>query len=224
VSPHVLVDPRELTITVPRVGRAIQTTRIPEQVVPVEESNQPLVVITGLSTLPMYHDQGLPFSVDVMHVRAEVHERLCRASTSLPTGFEMIVLDGWRSRSLQRYIYERAYASRPFDPGYVSDPESRELIPPHLTGGAVDVTLAWHGTPLKLGTDFDAFSPESWADAFEMRPAGDVTRELRRLLTGALADQGFVPYPMEWWHFSFGDQIWAANARVTAAIYGEASP
>lgn len=32
--------------------------------------------------------------------------------------------------------------------------------------------------------------------------------------------EGFVNYPGEWWHFSYGDQLWAAYKNKKYAIYG----
>ena len=41
-----------------------------------------------------------------------------------------------------------------------------------------------------------------------------VIRRLRRLLASALLAQGFVSYSYEWWHWSFGDDVWGvANGR-----------
>ena len=62
-------------------------------------------------------------------------------------------------------------------------PPSRSHLapPPHLTGGAVDLTLGdGDGRPLDLGTDFDAFVPEAGARALEGIPGQ--ARDLRRTL------------------------------------------
>jgi len=31
---------------------------------------------------------------------------------------------------------------------------------------------------------------------------------------------GFVNYPTEWWHWSYGDRYWAYATHRSAAIYG----
>ena len=33
---------------------------------------------------------------------------------------------------------------------------------------------------------------------------------------------GFVQHPNEWWHFSFGDQLWSWFSKQCDAIYGSA--
>jgi D-alanyl-D-alanine dipeptidase len=35
-----------------------------------------------------------------------------------------------------------------------------------------------------------------------------------------MTDAGFANYPNEWWHFSWGDQMWAKMAGERAAHYG----
>ena len=104
---------------------------------------------------------------------------------------------------------------------YVTPP-SRSLVapPPHLTGGAVDLTLGdGDGRPLDLGTDFDAFVEEAGSRALEDVPGA--ARDLRRELFWSMHDQGFTAYHEEWWHFDHGDQFWGL-ATGRAAIYGAA--
>ncbi|WP_271255300.1 M15 family metallopeptidase [Pseudanabaena sp. Chao 1811] len=35
-----------------------------------------------------------------------------------------------------------------------------------------------------------------------------------------MTHSGFVRHPHEWWHFSYGDQIWAWICNEKLAIYG----
>jgi len=43
----------------------------------------------------------------------------------------------------------------------------------------------------------------------------------RRLLCHAMTEEGFAPNPTEWWHYSYGDQMWAALTKNSEAFYGE---
>jgi D-alanyl-D-alanine dipeptidase len=38
-----------------------------------------------------------------------------------------------------------------------------------------------------------------------------------------MESQGFAQHPNEWWHFSYGDQLWAWQRSQSEAIYGRAS-
>ena len=71
------------------------------------------------------------------------------------------------------------------------------------------------------GNVLDAFVPEAGALALEGRPG--ITRDLRRLLFWAMADQGFTAYVEEWWHFDFGNQFWG-SITGHPAIYGPICP
>ena len=95
--------------------------------------------------------------------------------------------------------------------------------PPHLTGGAVDLTLGdGDGRPLDLGTDFDAFVPEAGARALEDLDVP--ARGLRRLLFWTMAAEGFTAYVEEWWHFDLGDQFWGLVRGHPARYAGADGP
>lgn len=150
--------------------------------------------------VPVYHLAALT-SDSVVRVRQGVLDRLHLAASHLPERFSLVVLDGWRPHSLQQLLFERAYgpaAPTTLPPGFVTDPA--QSSPPHLTGAAVDVTLAFDTVPLGLGTGFDEFSTAAHLTAFDAVP-GPV-RTLRQMLTGVLSDAGFSPLWCEWWHFT----------------------
>jgi D-alanyl-D-alanine dipeptidase len=129
-----------------------------------------------------------------------VVERLRRASGQLPVDFELVAIDGHRRRPFQEELltYYQAQAQGSVQ-GFVADPESKTLIPPHTTGGAVDLTLSWRGAVRGLGTDFDSFLPESAPAALENCAAGSA-RDLRRLLASVLLAEDMAVNDYEWWH------------------------
>ncbi len=190
--------------------------------VPVKENDDPLVPVTGtMKTHPVYSWLGFQHSPSAMQLRAGVLERLGRASRRLPADFEIVVIDAHRTRAFQAELlgYYLAAASTPLT-DFISDPWSDAPVPPHTTGGAVDLTLGWRGAVLGLGTDFDAFLPDSAAAALEDED-GSTGRDLRRMLAGVLHAEGMTVIGSEWWHWSYGDQHWAARTGAPAAIYGE---
>jgi len=204
----------------------------------LEPRDEPLVPVAGIGPRvhddPRYHRDGLPGAMRRGWVRADVAARLGRAAASLPDGMTLVVWDGYRPFETQQSLFtgylDELILTHPDWPAdalehaaarYVTPPSrSRVAPPPHLTGGAVDVTLGdAGGAPLDLGTDFDAFVPEAAARALEDRP-GPV-RDRRRILFWAMAEQGFAAYAEEWWHFDRGDQFWALAAGAVA-YYGPA--
>lgn len=189
----------------------------------VIDNGEPLVRLSeGFRLEPVYRWLGFKGASSVPRVRAGVLERLQRASSSLPTDFQLAIIDGHRTRAFQAELmdYYKQRSDEPVD-AFVSDPYSTTVIPPHTTGGAVDLSLAWRGAVLGLGTDFDAFAPEAAPAWFESHSGHETVRNLRRLLASVLTAEDMVPIDSEWWHWSYGDQWWAVQTGAPAAVYGE---
>jgi zinc D-Ala-D-Ala dipeptidase len=191
---------------------------------PKQYTNDPLVPVSGVATNHIYSRLGFKYVPPVVLARREVLRRLLKAQRRLPHDFTIVVLDGWRSRMFQRELFEHYRALATDCTGYVADPDSAAGTPPHVTGGAFDITLAWRAEALGLGTDYDEFSPLAAPQAFEDDDSHPVVRDLRRMLSNALAAEGFVCDPLEWWHWSFGDAYWATRNSADEAMFGEIEP
>ena len=86
----------------------------------------------------------------------------------------------------------------------------------HQAGAALDITLATADRkPLDMGTNMQAFTPLT-PTALDVP---DTARQNRDLLVDTLAAQGLINYPDEWWHFSYGDRLWAEVTGHTQAFY-----
>jgi len=100
--------------------------------------------------------------------------------------------------------------------------------PPHSTGAAIDVTFADEtGLPVDMGSPIDEVSPRSYPDYFAngTDEAEKRYHQRRTLLRQVMTEAGFIQHPNEWWHFSFGDQMWAwrmqqAGRERVIAQYG----
>jgi D-alanyl-D-alanine dipeptidase len=195
-------------ITAAPIGQLVEPDPQPRVLAPRHE---PLVEVRHrrIRPVPVYAHVGWPHACEQLLVRSSVAERLAVAAEALPNRFGLVVLDAWRPLELQQAIFDAAYSDPALPPGFVSEPSSDPATPPpHLSGGTVDVSLTFDGRSLRLGTDFDAFTDDARADAFEHRP-GPV-RDLRRLLVQSMRAAGFVVIDCEWWHFEFGTRRWAA--------------
>jgi zinc D-Ala-D-Ala dipeptidase len=173
-------------------------------------------------------DDGLGGSV---LVREGVAERLAPARRMLAAEGTLVVHEGFRRLERQRHLFSAYLAElRQLHPHAVEE-ELRTLcsrfvapvdVAPHVAGAAIDVSLIGHdGTPIDLGTAIDA-SPESSRGAcyFAASGIGDEARRSRDVLAEALCASGFVNYPTEWWHWSYGDRFWAYVVGSPVAIYG----
>jgi D-alanyl-D-alanine dipeptidase len=102
---------------------------------------------------------------------------------------------------------------------------------PHATGAAVDLTLRWrHGEPLWMGSIFDDAAEIAHRDRFEFVGrsilcfSDEEARANRRLLHWVMTEEGFAGHPEEWWHFSWGDQLWSALTGAGPAFYSLIEP
>ncbi len=197
---------------------------------PIDDGGEPLVELAvddRLQLLNLYRADGWPGTSDRVLLRAGVADRLADAAASLPDGFGLAVFDGWRSPATVRALHDHFYGpGSTLEPGFLADPDDPDVVPPHGTGGAVDVTLTWDGRALALGTCFDDFTPRAHLRSLEVGTddLDGASRVLRRLLHRHLGAAGFVGLREEWWHVSYGDQRWAAATGAPAAIYGLALP
>ncbi|MEX0587663.1 MAG: M15 family metallopeptidase [Cyanobium sp.] len=192
-----------------------------------------------------YGPEGQPF-----RLRQGVVDRLLLAQQALQAdqaSLRLAIFDAWRPLAVQRFMVRHALESECVRLGVEPDLDSvqRDQIvkevgrfwappsedpatpPPHSTGAAVDLTLADHtGALLAMGGDIDAIGavsePEFHATAALVDPAGNAARwhRHRRLLAMVMTGAGFVQHPNEWWHFSWGDQLWAWRSGSAEAVYG----
>lgn len=152
-------------------------------------------------------------------VRETVAKMLKEASGYLPEGYTLVIEDGYREKRIQEIFFKqelrrqrKKHPSWPYKKikeeasKYVADPDS---YAPHLTGGAVDVTIHRKGKEL-YGLH------ERWLDK---KIVPEEARKNRAWLAEIMEDVGFVGYPLEWWHWTYGDQNWAANKKKKYAIY-----
>lgn len=88
----------------------------------------------------------------------------------------------------------------------------------HQTGGAIDLTICTaNGEALDMGTAYLEFNTSTPTNSSLLSTK---QKENRALLVSVMKDAGFVNYPLEWWHYSYGDKMWAAYSNASTAIYG----
>jgi D-alanyl-D-alanine dipeptidase len=174
--------------------------------VPVHECGEPLVALEQEGRVflrPAYLELGYASASQVVHLRATAAWGLHLAASNLPSGFSLVVWDGWRPVELQAELYAQYRAEIAAETGltgdaletatqkFVSLPSTDPAKPsPHLTGGAVDLTLGDRlGRPLEMGGDFDELSARTapgFYEAAQDDTAEAVYRDRRRLLRGQM--------------------------------------
>ena len=209
--------------------------------IPIEECQEPLIDIKDRTEL----QYGPPPENELTtkcytKMRETVFEKLCRAQADLPKKWHLRLYEGFRSLQVQQMLFEQEFkrvsaqfpnanyetrfreTTRLVSP--VTNLDGSKNIPPHNTGAAVDVEIImedgqlvdmgmtakdWYDLPAELCmSDCDLISNNAQVN--------------RKLLRDIMEAHGFVNYPTEWWHFSYGDRYWAYHRGMKKAIYGPA--
>ena len=191
-------------------------------------------------------------ATDSLLLRQSVADKLLRVNARAgEAGLELYLFDAWRPRAVQAYFHdvwmpqelkrrgsplEGAALTAEVERYWAAPSGDADSPAPHATGGAVDLTLRWKemgrgrgGEQLWMGSMFDDVTALAHRDRFEnLSPdsfsfSDEEAQANRRLLHGLMTAEGFAGHPDEWWHFSWGDQLWAALTGAPAAHYGLAA-
>src|SRR5262245_1743372 len=219
-APHAAAPPETYGETIHAVNR-----------VPIRDNGEPLVDPRDLhSRITVATSHPWAKFPRTSWVRETVGQMLAVAQARLPDGYRIQVIEGYRRLEVQRSLFLGASEHlRRRHPDW-SQEHLREAAnawvaapdiaapPPHVTGGAVDLTL--------VGPDgkwVDMTGPAGWTEltaptASEAVP--ETARVHRELLCSALWEAGLTNYPGEWWHWSYGEPGWAVRTSHPFALYG----
>lgn len=165
-------------------------------------------------------------------IRKEVLFKIYRVADKLPAGVNLKIYNTFRSRIKMNEAFETVISQITAEDPSIGRHEAMQLakykttdpkgsIGGHETGGAVDVAFCDdNGVDFDFGTKFHEFNDATFTRNSHLTKE---QRKNRRKLVKAMKKQGFVNFPAEWWHFSYGDRMWAAyKGKRNGGIYGSA--
>jgi len=201
-----------------------------EPLVPIPEGefileNPPAYVKLGAD----YHGKS-PY-----YLREEVLKRLLRSKqklVQLKPSWQIKIFDAYRPLSVQHFMVDYTFNSICVDRGLEPScltlwqkasiydevytiwamPSDNPLTPPpHSTGSAIDLTLCENGKEIDMGGEIDELSPRSNPDYYKNSTdeKEQIFHHNREILLEIMTYSGFRRHQGEWWHFSYGDQMWA---------------
>jgi len=196
-----------------------------------------------------YYVLGAPYrdKTSIWKLREEVVKRLVKVNDYLisKSNFYLLIYDSWRPLEVQEFMFKRAFlleckksdidASFKNIKSYPSILKKVEKFwaypsyeswcpPPHSTGGALDVCLSdKNGNLVEMGSKVDQMDESSKPYFYENIKNEDaiIWNSRRNLLMEVMSKFGFAQHPNEWWHFSYGDQLWAWKNKKANALYGK---
>lgn len=211
---------------------------------PIEPVNEQVVLLNGVRPDALVIHPMSP-SPPPLYVREAVMNLLLMASSRLPSGYKLVIWEGWRSSENQFALFDKVTKDlinlfpnsstediHQLAQLYISTSSSVATAPcPHSTGGAVDVSLVDDKGQLLLidslyTNNLEVYATGYYENQMNFRDLTEMELDLlnkRRLLHNAMTSVGFTNSPNKWWHFDFGNQSWAAVTGKTA-FYEETSP
>lgn len=207
--------------------------------IPVQDNQELLVDIRNQHILMYGTSPEVPNNMDYTKLRATVLEKILQAQTQLPVHLRFCLYEGYRSLELQQQLFQTFYQKivhehPDWQPGMifrettklvapVTNLDGTKNVPPHSTGAAVDLYLVdMNGTPVDMG-----IHPADWLSDLEgklsLTDSGHISpaaKAHRTIMAKALSSVGFINYPTEYWHWSYGDRYWAYHTNNPFALYG----
>lgn len=207
--------------------------------IPINENNEPLIDLKEQDKLAYGPPPDTPLTMnDYTKIRKTVYEKLCQAQEKLPNGWRFRIYEGLRSLNVQKILFDSLYNSLKLKKQTISEEELFKQtslliapvkflngtmnIPPHSTGGAVDLeVMGKDGNLVNLGMEIKDWNKvaSNICETFSQNISEEAVKN-RRILLDIMYEQGFVNYPQEWWHFSYGDRLWAYLTNKNEAFYG----
>ena len=197
---------------------------------------------------PYFH-LGAPYKdkTSIWKLREEVVNRLVKVNDYLisKSSFNLLIYDRWRPLEVQEFMFKRAFLlegeKSDIDISFENIKSYPSILkkvekfwaypsydtrcpPPHSTGGALDVCLSdKDGNLVEMGSMVDQMDETSnpYFYANIKNEEAIIWNSRRNLLREIMTKFGFAQHPNEWWHFSYGDQLWAWKNKKANALYGK---
>lgn len=203
------------------------------------DNQEPMIELKEQTEIIYGPSPEIPNNNDYTKIRKTVFAKLKQAQALLSKGLRFCLYEGYRSLSLQKMLFEHRFEKikqhhadwsehalftetiKLVSP--VVNQDGSKNIPPHSTGGAIDVYLIDdQGQPVAMG-----IHPKDWMDdedgSVSLTASTIISAEAqhhRKIMSEVLSTVGFVNYPTEYWHWSYGDRYWAYHQNKPYAIYG----
>ncbi len=196
-----------------------------------------------------YYKLGAPYKDKnkIWSLREGVVDKLNNANKLLKIinkNYSLIIYDAWRPIEVQSFMFNLALenefnlrglikaeekinnhleVSKKVERFWAYPDANKKFPPPHSTGAAVDLTIIdQSGDLIDMGCEIDDIGCKAVPDFYmnSSSKEGIIWNSRRNLLKNVMRNSGFSQHPNEWWHFSYGDQLWAWQSNYDKAIYG----
>lgn len=230
-------------MTAPQI-KGIPIEECGEEFIDIRAAGHPRIQLLPIPTAPYVSPDHSAGFDETGRVRCGLYESLERLILNLdesaeqfglkPGKIQIRVFEGLRNLANQQKLFDqKAGEIQKVNPGFTEDQvfeetskwvsATKDNVPVHSTGGAVDLRLFNEEANdfLDMGSFGVIWGPNPLAPTFSAGLTEEQEKN-RFFLLQATNKAGLVNYPYEWWHFSRGDRYAAywLQADPSVAIYG----
>jgi D-alanyl-D-alanine dipeptidase len=199
----------------------------------VEDDGSPLVSLKEAG-IDLLYEPSIKKNYQYL-VREDIVPKIGRINNMLEKeGKTLIIRSVWRSVEHQRMIWNnkikfltRIHPEKSLEE--ITQLVAHFIAPPrssmHTTGGAVDALIfdKTNVCVLDFGTN-QGIKIDLSEECYPYHPdISPLARKNRKLMIGLFEKEGFVVDLKEYWHFDYGNVMWAASKKKSHAIYGMVS-
>jgi len=190
----------------------------------INENNEKLVKIDSNKFI---FDEGIEKPV---YIRTSVYEKLCTLDNWIKKdNYKIKLFDAYRSLDKQKEFWKDTIEETKQNNPNLSEEEiirktSLKLANPtngiggHQTGGAIDITLVdENNEELDMGSKYLEHIAQTYTNCKDL---SDIQKKNREYLLEKMKKLDFVNFPTEWWHYCYGDRMWAAYKGKKECFYG----
>jgi zinc D-Ala-D-Ala dipeptidase len=195
------------------------------------------LALFAVETPPPYEKLGADYGGrSPYYVRKSILQKLLAAQTRLQQDYphwQIKIFDAYRPVEVQQfmvdYTFNAVLRERHLQLEILTETERQKIWaevytmwavpsldvampPPHSTGAAIDLTLVdEEGNTVDMGGEIDELSKRSHPNYYanSRDEQAQIYHARREILNKIMSAWDFCRHPHEWWHFSYGDQLWA---------------
>ncbi len=196
----------------------------------INESHEPLTEVCESEKMIFAKNIQTILDHSPYILRDSVVTMLNKASQNLPDGYNLVIIDTVRPLERQQNNWDKKFEEFSQKHPY----ETKEQIEArvglvvarpnrfanHNCGGAVDVCLCdQYNNIVDCGYLPQDIKEMEFVKMFSSH-ISDEQKTNRKILRDAMTNAGFVYYPGEWWHYCYGDRMWAVYTKRSTCQYG----